>query len=122
MSWAQITLSRLAISVCQGKRDRAHQGKGQSRPQAEGPRCCQESPLTTAAWPGQSQGADTQPKGCCSALCSKNTLGQQFLFLTTPLSKPSILHPHPESSGALPAPPCQGHEAPLAHATKATPR
>lgn len=31
MSWAQITLSRLAISVWWGKRDGAHQGKGQSR-------------------------------------------------------------------------------------------
>lgn len=63
MSWAQITLSRLAISVWQGRRNRARQGEGQSRTHAEGSRRCQESPLAVGAWPRQPQGAGTQPQG-----------------------------------------------------------
>lgn len=97
MSWAQITLSRLAISVWQGKRHRARQGKGQSRPHSEGPRCCQESPLTVAAWPGQPQGTDIQPQGLLLSNTEQKYPTGTIPVLTTPLSKPSILPPHPES-------------------------
>lgn len=97
MSWAQITLSRLAISVWQGKRDRARQGKGQSRPHSGGPRCCQESPLTRDAWPGQSPGTDTQPQGLLLSNMEQKHPAGTTPVLTTPLSTPSILPPHPES-------------------------
>lgn len=49
MSWAQITLSRFAISVWQQKRGSARQGKGQSCPRAERPPTPQETPPAKGA-------------------------------------------------------------------------
>lgn len=51
------------------------------------------------AWPGKFQGTDTQPQGLLLSITEQKHPAGTIPVLTTPLSTPSILHPHPGSPG-----------------------